>query len=83
MRWRFVEKVQEDFGTILLRGGFCHTSQGPPSHLRDQKNNRLVWEETLHVVDDLVENIWENSDATVDHGVNITLPVSMDMILPP
>lgn len=42
----------------------------------DQKNNRLVWEETLRIVDDLVENVWNDTDAVVDHGVDITLPVS-------
>jgi hypothetical protein len=36
----------------------------------------LVWEETLRIVDDLVENIWNNEDAIVGHGVDITLPVS-------
>jgi len=39
-----------------------------------------VWEETVRIVDDLIENVWENEDAVVSHGVDITLPVSTESI---
>jgi len=39
-----------------------------------------VWEETVRIVDDLIENVWENQDAVVGHGVDITLPVSTESI---
>lgn len=30
----------------------------------------------MRIVDDLIENAWDNKDAVVGHGVDITLPVS-------
>ncbi|XP_006461186.1 hypothetical protein AGABI2DRAFT_150975 [Agaricus bisporus var. bisporus H97] len=45
-----------------------------------EKNNRLVWAETLRIVDDLVDNIWNNTDATIAHGVDITLPLALLVI---
>ncbi|KAL9714733.1 hypothetical protein Ac2012v2_001392 [Leucoagaricus gongylophorus] len=39
-----------------------------------EKNNQLVWEETLRIVDDLIENVWDNQDAVVGHAVDVTLP---------
>lgn len=45
-----------------------------------EKNNKLVWEETLRIVDDLTENVWDNKDAVVEHGVDITLPLALLVI---
>ncbi|KXN85347.1 Cytochrome P450 3A24, partial [Leucoagaricus sp. SymC.cos] len=45
-----------------------------------EKNNRLVWEETLHIIDDLTENVWDSKDAAVGHGVDITLPLALLVI---
>lgn len=39
-----------------------------------------MWEETVRIVDDLIENVWENQDAVVGHGVDITLPVITESI---
>jgi len=76
------------YGTINLYGPNIVSSDGDlwkkyrkisgPSF--SEKNNRLVWEETLHVVDDLIENIWGNTDATVGHGVDVTLPLALLVI---
>ncbi|KAL9709164.1 hypothetical protein Ac2012v2_007518 [Leucoagaricus gongylophorus] len=45
-----------------------------------EKNNQLVWEETLRIVDDLIENAWNNQDAVVGHGVDITLQLALLVI---
>lgn len=34
----------------------------------------------MRIVDDLIENVWENQDAVVGHGVDITLPVITESI---
>lgn len=30
----------------------------------------------MRIVDDLIENVWDNQDAVVGHAVDVTLPVS-------
>jgi hypothetical protein len=41
-----------------------------------QKNNKLVWDETIRIVIDLFDNVWsDRSEVVVDHCVDITLPV--------
>jgi hypothetical protein len=41
-----------------------------------QKNNKLVWDETIRIMMDLFENVWgERSEVVVDHCADITLPV--------
>jgi hypothetical protein len=41
-----------------------------------QKNNKLVWDETIHIMMDLFDNVWgDKSEIVVDHCVDITLPV--------
>ena len=45
-----------------------------------QRNNRMVWEETVRIVLDLFENVWNVKDeVVVDHAVEVTLPVSFDL----
>ena len=40
----------------------------------------MVWEETVRIVLDLFENVWSVKDeVVVDHGVEVTLPVSFDL----
>lgn len=42
-----------------------------------QRNNKLVWDETVKIMNDLFDNVWGTQDAiTVNHAVDITLPVS-------
>lgn len=42
-----------------------------------QRNNKLVWDETLQIMRGLFEDVWGDRDViTVDHCVEITLPVS-------
>jgi hypothetical protein len=41
-----------------------------------QRNNKLVWNETIRIMTDLFDNVWgDKSEVVVDHCVNITLPV--------
>ena len=41
-----------------------------------QKNNKLVWDETVRIMVDLFDNVWgDRSEVVVDHCVDVTLPV--------
>jgi hypothetical protein len=41
-----------------------------------QRNNKMVWDETVKIMDDLFQNVWGNqAEITTDHCVEITLPV--------
>ena len=43
-----------------------------------QKNNKLVWDETIQVMMDMFENVWgDRSEVVVDHCVDVTLPVRL------
>lgn len=46
-----------------------------------ERNNRLVWEETVRIMVDLFDNLWENKpEIVVDHAVDITLPIALFVI---
>lgn len=41
-----------------------------------QRNNKLVWDETLLIMEDMFQNAWGDQDEIVlDHCVSITLQV--------
>jgi hypothetical protein len=41
-----------------------------------QRNNRLVWDESLKIVQELFDGSWADQDViTVNHAIEITLPV--------
>jgi hypothetical protein len=41
-----------------------------------QRNNKLVWDETIQIMMDMFDNVWgDKSEIVVDHCVDITLPV--------
>jgi len=47
-----------------------------------QRNNRLVWDETLKIMKGLFEDVWGGKDViTVDHCLDFTLPVSFLLCL--
>ena len=51
-----------------------HSSPNPDHGC--QRNNKLVWDETIHILTDLFDNVWGNkSEIVVDNCVEITLPV--------
>ncbi|PBK86527.1 cytochrome P450 [Armillaria gallica] len=53
------------------------------------RNNRLVWEQSLKITGDLINTVWKNKDVVeVEHAVDVTLPIALnvigaDMVLPP
>ncbi|THU83303.1 cytochrome P450 [Dendrothele bispora CBS 962.96] len=45
------------------------------------RNNKLVWDESLRIMDDLFANVWGDQDTiVVDHCVDITLPIALFVI---
>jgi hypothetical protein len=51
-----------------------HSSPNP--EYRRQRNNKLVWDETIRIMMDLFDNVWgDRPEVVVDHCVDITLPV--------
>jgi hypothetical protein len=43
-----------------------------------KRNNKLVWDETKLIVQDLFDNVWGSQrEISVDHAVDFTLPVSV------
>ncbi|KII87602.1 hypothetical protein PLICRDRAFT_54684 [Plicaturopsis crispa FD-325 SS-3] len=45
------------------------------------RNNRLVWDETVKIMQDMFNTKWENRDEiVVDHTVDITLPIALFVI---
>ena len=52
-----------------------HSFPPKPEH-HCQRNNKLVWDETIRIMMDMFDNVWGNkSEVIVDHCVDITLPV--------
>jgi hypothetical protein len=50
------------------------SSLNPEYHY--QRNNELIWDETLRIMMDMFENVWsDKSEVVIDHCVEITLPV--------
>ncbi|KAJ3575472.1 hypothetical protein NP233_g1074 [Leucocoprinus birnbaumii] len=42
------------------------------------RNNKLVWDETVSIMNDLFDNAWENKEEiTVDHCLELTLPITL------
>jgi len=46
-----------------------------------EKNNKLVWDETIRIIMDLFDNVWgDRSEIVVDHCVDVTLPIALFII---
>ncbi|KAH9998676.1 cytochrome P450 [Russula vinacea] len=46
-----------------------------------EKNNKLVWDETIQIMVDLFDNVWgDRSEVVVDHCLEITLPIALFVI---
>ncbi|KAJ7917508.1 cytochrome P450 [Mycena leptocephala] len=46
-----------------------------------EKNNKLVWDETVKIMVDMFNTRWNNADeVTIDHCVEITLPIALFVI---
>jgi len=62
-------------GSSEITHVWCWSDQ--PSR-RTQSNNKLVWDETIKLCDELFTDVWEGKDeVTVDHCVEFTLPVRL------
>lgn len=45
------------------------------------RNNRLVWDESLKITEDLIKTVWKNEDVVeVEHAIDITLSVALKVI---
>ncbi|OCH86802.1 cytochrome P450 [Obba rivulosa] len=46
-----------------------------------ERNNKLVWDETINVMSDLFNNVWgEKEQIEVDHIVDLTVPIALYII---
>jgi hypothetical protein len=53
-----------------------HMSSPIKSERNYQRNNKLVWDETIRIMMDMFENVWgDRSEVVVDHCLDVTLPV--------
>jgi len=70
--WKKVRKIAAPaFSEVRIR-----QISSPISECDHQRNNKLVWDETIRIMEDLFNNIWgDRSEIVVDHCVDITLPV--------
>ena len=69
--WKKVRKIAAPaFSEVSI----IQTSS-PRSECDHQRNNKLVWDETVRIMEDLFDNVWgDRSEIVVDHCVDITLP---------
>ncbi|KAI0326144.1 cytochrome P450 [Cubamyces sp. BRFM 1775] len=46
-----------------------------------ERNNRLVWDETIRIVEDLFHNVWEDKDVVeINHVLDITVGITLLVI---
>lgn len=46
-----------------------------------EPNNRLVWQETVNVMNDLFNNVWKDQrEVVLDHALKITMPIALFII---
>ncbi|THH17553.1 hypothetical protein EW146_g3277 [Bondarzewia mesenterica] len=46
-----------------------------------EKNNKLVWDETVRIMIDMFDNVWKNeAEISTDHCIDITLPIALFVI---
>ncbi|KAI0064393.1 cytochrome P450 [Artomyces pyxidatus] len=46
-----------------------------------EKNNKLVWDETVLIMNDMFDNVWKNApEFSVDHALDFTLPIALFVI---
>ena len=71
-----MEEIQKDCRSRIFRGMSYAPRSSPNSDYYCQRNNKLVWDETVRIMMDMFDNIWGNmSEVIVDHCIDITLPV--------
>lgn len=73
-----MEEVSKDYSPYFLRREYCYSLARVLFHIMTlfQRNNKLVWEETCAIMNDLFDNVWgDNDSVSLDHCLEITLPV--------
>lgn len=66
----------ERFQPPLLQRYLKSRSMVFPLSSNIQPNNKLVWNETIRIVEDLFQNVWgDRKVVTCDHALDITMPV--------
>ncbi|KAL1946308.1 hypothetical protein VTO73DRAFT_15435 [Trametes versicolor] len=46
-----------------------------------ERNNKLVWDESFRIVDDMFKNVWQNKDVIeLDHVMDLTVPITLMVI---
>ncbi|KAI0261646.1 cytochrome P450 [Gloeopeniophorella convolvens] len=87
-RSRFPKPV-EDYEVLSMYGHNIVASEGDEwKKIRkiaapafSERNNKLVWDETVRIMVDMFDNVWHNeSTIVVDHAVEITLPIALFVI---
>jgi cytochrome P450 len=70
--WKKVRKISAPaFSEVSIT-----QTSSPMSECDHQRNNKLVWDETIRIMEDLFDNVWgDRSEIVVDHFLDITLPV--------
>jgi len=71
-----MEEVQKDCRSGILRGIVPELCSSPDAEYDRQRNNKLVWDETIGIMNDLFDNVWgDRSEVVADHCGDLTLPV--------
>ena len=73
-----MEEVQKARCSNILRGTSLASlvESSPNPEYGYQRNNKLVWDETILIIMDLFDNVWgDKSEIVVDHCVDITVTV--------
>ncbi|KAF8895567.1 cytochrome P450 [Infundibulicybe gibba] len=87
-RARFPKPV-EQYGALLVFGRNIVASEGDEwkkyrkisAPAFSERNNKLVWDETVKIMNGLFDNVWgKQEQVTTDHCVEITLPIALFVI---
>ncbi|EAU86315.2 614/534 cytochrome P450 [Coprinopsis cinerea okayama7 len=87
-RTRFRKPI-ELYGPVNIFGDNILSSEGEEwkrfkkivSPAFSERNNRLVWEETIQVLAQLFSDVWENKDrVTIDNTKDLTFPIALFVI---
>ncbi|EIM88971.1 cytochrome P450 [Stereum hirsutum FP-91666 SS1] len=87
-RARFPKPVHQ-YRVLLLFGGNIVASEGDEwkryrkvaAPAFSEKNNKLVWDETVKIMVDMFHTLWNDApEVTVDHCIEITLPIALFVI---
>ncbi|KAE9391411.1 cytochrome P450 [Gymnopus androsaceus JB14] len=84
-RSRFPKPV-ERYEVLSILGGNIVASEGEEwkryrkvaAPAFNDRNNKLIWDETLKIMLDLFDNVWGDQESIViDHAISITVPIAL------